>query len=392
MYTEDGITAQYDQGVLTFSGSGTLTKTIVDNTIRTLSIAEKSITTINIGGGISAIGERAFYRRGQSSDADTTINIGSTVKSIGDYAFYGNHDMNYLIKDATCTEDGNTEHWKCNVCGKLFCDENGTTEITEASTVIPAHHTLVHHAAVAETCTENGNTEYWKCDVCGDLFGDDDGETVLTEDNITIAATGHAYAWHTYKNDDGTFHDCKICSKCDDLLDEGHFKYALDEDKSGKEWTTGSDQDLFVKIINIADNPGYSKGDDPMITRLSAVYVDGNVLGDTDYSATAGSIDIHILPAYLKNLSVGEHTVDVKVSYAFVILLPDGSEIGDSDTLSLNHKFTVVKPASAPSSPKTGESEIPMVICMALMLLAAYGAVYSFTRRKNREALTSNAE
>ena len=79
MYTEDGITAQYDQGVLTFSGSGTLTKTIVDNTIRTLSIAEKSITTINIGGGISAIGERAFYRRGQSSDADTTINIGSTV-------------------------------------------------------------------------------------------------------------------------------------------------------------------------------------------------------------------------------------------------------------------------------------------------------------------------
>ena len=296
-------------------------------------------------------------------------------------------------KEETCTEPGNTEHWKCDVCGKLFGDENGTTEITEASTVIPTHHTLIHHDAVPATCTEPGNIEYWECSKCGGLFGDENGTNVLEIKNITIAATGHDYAWHTYKNDDGTFLDRKICAKCDDLLDEGTFKYALDEEKSGKEWTTGSDQDLFVKIINIADHPGYAKGDDPMIGRLSAVYVDGNELvKDTDYTATAGSIDIRILPGYLKNLSVGKHTVEMKVSYAFVILLPDGSEMSDSDTLSFNHEFTVVKPASGPSSPKTGESEIPMVICMTLMLLAAYGAVYSFTRRKNRQAMTSEAE
>ena len=293
---------------------------------------------------------------------------------------------------ATCTTDGNIEYWECSDCGDLFSDENGTNGITQADTVIPAHHTLVHHDAVAATCTEPGNIEYWSCNVCGGLFGDENGTTVLESKDITINTTDHEYAWHTYRNDDGTFFDRKICVNCNDLFDEGHFKYALDEDKSGKEWTTGSDQDLFVKIINIANNPGYSKGDDPMIGRLTAVSVDGTQLvKDTEYTASAGSIDIHILPGYLKNLSVGKHTVTVEVSYTFVTLLPDGSEIDDTVALSFNHEFTVVKPSSVPS-PGTGESSFPIAVSLALMLIAAYGAVYSFARRKTTKMQTSEAE
>ena len=41
-------------------------------------------------------------------------------------------------KDATCTEDGNREHWKCEVCEKLFADEAGTTEQSEAEVTISA--------------------------------------------------------------------------------------------------------------------------------------------------------------------------------------------------------------------------------------------------------------
>ena len=81
----------------------------------------------------------------------------------------------------------------------------------------------------------------------------------------------------------------------------------------------------------------------------------------------------------------------MEVSYAFVTLLPDGSEIDDSVALSFNHEFTVVKPSSVPS-PGTGESSFPIAVSLALMLIAAYGAVYSFARRKTTKMQTSEAE
>ena len=40
-------------------------------------------------------------------------------------------------KEATTTEAGNKEHWKCEKCGTLYADENGTTEISEADVTIP---------------------------------------------------------------------------------------------------------------------------------------------------------------------------------------------------------------------------------------------------------------
>ena len=56
-----------------------------------------------------------------------------------------------------------------------------------------------------------------------------------------------------------------------------------------------------------------------------------------------------------------------------------------------NHEFTVVKPSSVPS-PGTGESSFPIAVSLALMLIAAYGAVYSFARRKTTKMQTSEAE
>ena len=40
-------------------------------------------------------------------------------------------------KEATYEEDGNTEHYVCTVCGKLFEDAEGRKEITHEATVIP---------------------------------------------------------------------------------------------------------------------------------------------------------------------------------------------------------------------------------------------------------------
>ena len=44
---------------------------------------DKNITSVNIGNGVTGIGESAFHRCGL-----TSVTIGNSVTSIGDYAFY----------------------------------------------------------------------------------------------------------------------------------------------------------------------------------------------------------------------------------------------------------------------------------------------------------------
>ena len=109
--------------------------------------------------------------------------------------------------DATCTEDGKEAHYRCTGdCGKLFSDENGTNEITEASLIIEASHTLESVAKVDATCTESGKEAHYKCSICGNLFSDENGETAIEEEDLIIEEKGHTYEY-----------ECSTsCSVCDE--------------------------------------------------------------------------------------------------------------------------------------------------------------------------------
>ena len=141
-------------------------------------------------------------------------------------------------------EDGVKAYWTCTGCGKFFSDENGETEITENSWVIPAsghawstvwsknetthwhectncyakndeadhtpgpaateeqpqtctecgyelnpelgHQHKLHLTPVAEkaaTCKEEGNIAYWCCK-CGNLFKDADATVSVTAEQV----------------------------------------------------------------------------------------------------------------------------------------------------------------------------------------------------------------
>ena len=127
-----------------------------------------------------------------SYDEDTLNYYNQNEISLGELQHV--HDLiKTEAKDATCTEAGNIEYWTCSECEKLFSDEEGTTEITAADTVVPAKgHSLEKTEAKEATCTEAGNTEYWTCSECKKLFGDDQGTTEITAADTVVAAKGHS--------------------------------------------------------------------------------------------------------------------------------------------------------------------------------------------------------
>ncbi len=112
------------------------------------------------------------------------------------------HSMKHVdAVEPTCVDEGNTEYWTCAKCGKIFSDKEGTTEIAKEDTVIPARgHDLKKTEAKAATCTEDGNTEYYVCQVCGKIFSDKEGTTEITKEDTVIPATGHKWGdWTVVK-------------------------------------------------------------------------------------------------------------------------------------------------------------------------------------------------
>ena len=110
------------------------------------------------------------------------------------------HDLTHVkAKAATCTEDGNVEYYECKDadclittggCGKKYSDKYGLNEIDDVTIHATGHHTE-KVGAKDPTCTEEGNTEYWKCSVCGHLFKDQQASEEIKASDTVIAALGH---------------------------------------------------------------------------------------------------------------------------------------------------------------------------------------------------------
>jgi len=97
-------------------------------------------------------------------------------------------------KDATCTVDGNTAHYCCEKCGKLYSDEGAEKEIEAADTVIPAtkHAGYLQKVEAKEpTVDAPGNDAYWKCSLCGLCYSDEAAKNQITEESTVIPAKAY---------------------------------------------------------------------------------------------------------------------------------------------------------------------------------------------------------
>ncbi len=81
---------------------------------------------------------------------------------------------NVTIVPATCTAEG-SKTVKCSRC-----------DATDESVIAKIAHTLEKVEAKEATYTEDGNIEYYKCSVCGKLFADAEGKTELQPEDVVI--------------------------------------------------------------------------------------------------------------------------------------------------------------------------------------------------------------
>ena len=128
-------------------------------------------------------------------------------------------------KDKTCTQDGNIEHFKCNVCGDLFADAGGVTSYTEEDVKIPAGHEYGDLVPKQEpTCKQTGMQAHYKCSVCNKYFDESKNEKTEAELTISINPNAHDFgAWieevpATCKDTGVKAH--KDCIRCNRHYDE----------------------------------------------------------------------------------------------------------------------------------------------------------------------------
>lgn len=169
-------------------------------------------------------------------------------------------------KPATCTASGYIAYYTCDGCDKWFSDAEGTTEITDhSSVVIAANHKLTLVKAEEATAAKEGNIEYYHCENCGKDYYDEAGtEEIATKEAIVIR---------------------KLAPK---IIDGNNAKI----DKASKEPVSFCSDAAFADFIRVE--------------------VDGKELvKDKDYTLKEGSIIASLTPEFADTLSVGEHTLGI---------------------------------------------------------------------------------
>lgn len=105
--------------------------------------------------------------------------------------------VNYRIKAYTSADaQGHTHSWQDGkVLTAATCTDDGVATIVCSCGVVstkalPAGHSLSHVEASKATAVAAGNTEHWKCSVCGECFSDAGGKTAIKESDTVLPALG----------------------------------------------------------------------------------------------------------------------------------------------------------------------------------------------------------
>lgn len=129
-------------------------------------------------------------------------------------------NLKYVAEKAgTCVAKGQKEHWECTNCGQLFSDAAGTQKTTinrldNGMKKDETNHTdLKKVPSKAATCTEEGNIEHWYCSGCGNYYTDSKGTAKTTHAKVTTKKADHDYYWVADEVANVHYEKCRVCGK-----------------------------------------------------------------------------------------------------------------------------------------------------------------------------------
>lgn len=121
-------------------------------------------------------------------------------------------DEGTILKESSCDETGLIEY-KCNICGYQYQLELASKP-----------HVTQYYQEVSSMCTEDGNIEHWYCEVCDSYFSDVALTAEITKEETIIEATGHQIILQNAKEptctEEGYTGD-KVCAVCGELIEKG---------------------------------------------------------------------------------------------------------------------------------------------------------------------------
>ncbi|MBR5712041.1 MAG: hypothetical protein IKX54_00420 [Lachnospiraceae bacterium] len=116
----------------------------------------------------------------------------NTLKFVGSSSYYVGYNAGNPSPWELLSKVSNSESAPANV---YFFEETEATipKYVEAGVVADGHSfPLKHHEANEETCFDDGNSEYWECERCGKFFGNSNATGTIDE-NSWIIKGGHQW-------------------------------------------------------------------------------------------------------------------------------------------------------------------------------------------------------
>jgi hypothetical protein len=253
------------------------------------------------------------------------------------------HDWVWVIdRQPTCGEEGK-QHQKCSICDTVQAENTPVEKTPHVWKDDPSFAFSEDGSKVLATFTCANDPDHTATEEA-EITGDPD--VVLpteTEDGkyvypVTVTLDGKDY--------EGT------AEKTIARAEEGTYSY----DGDAAEWTKGSGKDAELHFVR-------SENDDITFDSFRKLLVDGEELGDENFTAKAGSVVVTLNADYLETLTEGGHTVRAEFT--------DGS----AETVLTVRKEEV---------PATGVGDhMAAYACIVILSMVSLAAAVSRRKRNN---------